>query len=530
MNNPGIALGMAYRHDFNADISNYQREEALMRQRDADTAAQYQMLFESMPAMPDVAGEYDRNFLKQKHSGTLTKLGEIGKRYGPNWPSSLDAWKELSTTTNDFQNDEDTLRALSSTAHYKTMMDVLQKQPELASHPLMVQQKQMWEEYSRNGTLDHLGGPKGFSFTHPGKVMGIQEASYNVIKQMPRNKFGKTPSGLIGAQASEHDVALQAHNLVKDMGPAGLAFKSAYSDATSQLPEDEQPPSLAEFIYDTLQNQNQVFIDDNTQKLFESGAQKIDHYGNLFNTHVSLIGAEKADMLAGINQHNRDSYTYRGDLKIAAIPNAPGAGFNLQDENGNYNSKNLVNIDYNNLPSPEKVRTTGTVVRLKDSELGVEAENIYDITKDDRAARTIVGALVKAKLVTNEAWEWFNGPYTKSVDDLNNLMSNVPNVHFTTQRDSQGNEQTKMIVTNLISHGWTENVGLEMNQAYDGQKEGKRPSNMTSIQQNIVVGANIKIGGKQAKIVSVPEKSDHVEVEIDGQRFKVEKSKLGSGQ
>jgi hypothetical protein len=472
--NRGVALGGAYRHDFNSQITNYQREDALDRARRSEQRAQMKMAYDGMEEMPDVIGEFDRNSIREKYEKSFTDVGSFIKN-NPNFDTDPEAYGKLAAIKNGFTNDQDVRRAITSTEQFKQMQDFIQANPD-ANPAEMTQIKQSWDMYNKTGTMDGVN-KSAFTFVNPGKAFNSTEYLLDFGKSL---KTDTIQFDALGSYSTVEAGNLRgiAMDLVQGDSKEAFQIKAQFRQQVADGRIDPKT-NIIDYIAGFLQQG----VGKSYIKTSGSGGSSSDKepaanaYKKLFNTSVSEVPAEFAGDLIDYNKQSETIKFDTGRTPVLAMTKlVNGANAFTQDKGKSLGVEHQFNFEaFRGLELAG--RPTGTIVRIGDMSnndpndtsalLGVETLIEIPATGDGNF-KQIMKFLVDNKLAEDDdAINWFSG-----VDPEEYKFANE-NITFGIRKNDEGEDETILAIKVLVPKEYSSERQLKYNQNYVSKADSR---------------------------------------------------------
>jgi hypothetical protein len=483
MEGRGLALGFAYRHNFDQKVTNYQREDALERARRSEQRAQMKMMYEGVEKMPDIIGEYDRNVIKTKYEGLLTDLGKIFKN-NPNWDTDPDIYAEIQKTKMMFFNDEDVRRGIMSTEQFKQMQEFIQKNPD-ANPAKMKEIRDMWGLYSATGTLDGVN-KSPFTFVNPGKAFNMEEYLMGIGMKMKSDDIQYNEVGAFETLSIEK-ARRMAYNLLNMQNDESFQIMSQFREMVSngQIDKGTHPVDyVASRIMDAHGKNYNASLTAAYGGSQETVKEMAKPYHNVFKKSVNRTLPEYTGMLIDWDKSSNTIRFNSENTPVLLKTDLANTAKLFDPVSGALNAENKLSMEP--LRGLEMFgRPTGKTVLLASGPEGdmrngtvVGVETLIEIPfeKNQDTFDAVMEFLVENNMAEDNDWRAW--PF--NIDTENYKFATPRNVYFGQRKNEKGEDEPVLNMKLMVPHNYSEDVQVAFDQANLGVTDKTRSySNLT---------------------------------------------------
>lgn len=182
----GTTSGLAYRHNYQQDIANLQRNEMLNERARAQAENKAAQIAEELK-FGSADNEYDRNKLREF---TTTKMNEIGgfMNSNPDYRFNPEKFMYYKQMANSLQDNEWVKRSMYHNAQLKEFQDYVSKHPDIMTDEELEKTKSAILNYQKTGdVLGEEGQGRQFTFIPPQPHIDLAKHMAEQVKNMRKS-------------------------------------------------------------------------------------------------------------------------------------------------------------------------------------------------------------------------------------------------------------------------------------------------------------------------------------------------------
>lgn len=405
----GTSSGLAYRHNFNADMARLLQEEAMINNQKAAAEAKAEKLGGMM--------KFGKGFTKHQQQNIdligNESVAEMGKIINENGGSITNpaTYARLNQLSNRMVNNEYTIKAKATEKQYEAMSDFLIKNPDLADDPEVNKQLDYWKQFDETGQYDIVDPVTNtkttmhdFVFRNPINTVNLDEEFSKVVKTKMADKveFGTPQYGQVPAyfKVSDNNLLAATYSALSDPKVMAAAKKKFEQDENAQKVYSGNIYLWANDMFSKPQalQKTEIVTDLNAYNAARGNG----------NDKIGIPPQTVRPLINDLNTEAKNSPTKTAQLNPQGL--APILGGAAKADNGDLISTGEYNI----------VSASGndTIPNVKLESVMVKPDNIIHHISDDKAY------IETTAIIPFKDFKKYTGmePITGEYDDTNTLF------------------------------------------------------------------------------------------------------------
>ncbi len=198
----GTSSGLAYRHNFNADMARLLQEEAMINNQKAAAEAKAMKIGEQMKFSSGFTPYHQQN-IDRVAAEEIAAIGKLSAENQGNLFANPMVYAQFQKHANRIGNNEYTVHSDATKKEYDKMTTLLAEKPNLMKNKKVQQQLQYWDEFKQNGSYelkDSAGNPTGhkmtdFVFQNPLNDIDLNKVAQEAMSNMPATEINSVRDG-----------------------------------------------------------------------------------------------------------------------------------------------------------------------------------------------------------------------------------------------------------------------------------------------------------------------------------------------
>lgn len=221
----GTSSGLAYRHNFNADMARLLQEEGMINNQKAAAEAKAMKYGDEMKFATGYT-PYFQSKIDEVANNNIVQIGKLLHENGNNPAASPMVWAQYKQLANQVGNNEWTVKSDAAKKEYEKFTTVLAEKPNLMGNKSIQKQLGYWEEFKEKGEYylrDDQGNPThrmtDFVFRNPISDVDVNKLFVDAAKNIEvQPKAVPITSSIVGIIPEYSDAAIsaQARGLLAD--------------------------------------------------------------------------------------------------------------------------------------------------------------------------------------------------------------------------------------------------------------------------------------------------------------------------
>lgn len=228
----GATAGLAYRHNWDAEIQRQLMNEQADRQAQMDAQNKAMILGDKLK-MAHASNTWDNKALKEFSENRIKEIGRFAAE-NPNFQNDAGLWAQFNSMSDELTNNDIVYRSLRIQQNYESLVGYMQQNPGAENDPAIQQQLTEYDNYVKYGSVDGITeNGKEFMFRNPDEQFNPLAATAEAFSKLaPQERYAKRGEGVgIGATVTEVPEAAQYSTAVGLLnGPDGWRYNNAWNN------------------------------------------------------------------------------------------------------------------------------------------------------------------------------------------------------------------------------------------------------------------------------------------------------------
>lgn len=224
----GATAGLAYRHNWEAEMQRQAFNEQADRQAKLDAENKAMMLGDKLQ-FAHASNTWDNKLLKEFSENRIKEIGKFATE-NPNFMNDAGLWAQFNQMSDELTNNDIVSRSLRVQQNYDSLVGYLQQNPGAENDPAVQQQLTEYDNYIKFGSVDGVTqNGKEFMFRNPDEQFDPLARTAEAFSQLAAVEDYDTSGVGVGATKTEVPKEAQYSTAVGLWnGPDGWRYQNAW--------------------------------------------------------------------------------------------------------------------------------------------------------------------------------------------------------------------------------------------------------------------------------------------------------------
>lgn len=272
----GTSSGLAYRHNFNADMARLLQEEGMINNQKAAAEAKAIKYGDELKFATGYT-PYFQSKIDEVANNNIVQIGKLLHENGNNPAASPMVWAQYKQLANQIGNNEWTVKSDAAKKEYEKFTSFLAENPDMMTDPDVQKQLDEWKQFKETGTVtkfDNNGNAvremNDFVFINPLSKIDLNTEAQKFMSKIKPSDLVTTPTNAKGHYLatpvpSEKDLMAATIATLSDPKTRKVAEKE-FNDPSNEAVAKQFNGNLNKWFSEVYMKPNQV---DNSQILLD---------------------------------------------------------------------------------------------------------------------------------------------------------------------------------------------------------------------------------------------------------------------